>query len=66
MTQKNRKGDCWEFKSKRFLWGHVTFTLTLTLTLILTLNPPPSPAEACTFGARLGNRLVFILQAPTK
>ena len=61
MTQKNRKGDCWEFKSKRFLWGHVTLTLTLTL----NLNPPPPAAEACTFGARLGNRFyIYFRSAP--
>ena len=45
MTMKSRKGDFKEWKSKKFPGGARLRT----------------PLEACAFGARLGNRSVFIL-----
>ena len=48
MTMKSRKGDFKEWKSKKFPGGARLRT----------------PMEACAFGARLGNRSVFILDPP--
>ena len=48
MTQKPKKEDFWESKSKQ-IPGEAP-------------PPPPRlPGEACAFGARLENRSVFIL-----
>ena len=45
MTQKPRKGDFGKLKSKKFPWGACRWT----------------PLETCAFGARLGNRSVFVI-----
>ena len=52
MTQKPRKGDFGELKSKKFPKGEHAPD---------PLPPFPPPLEACTFGALLGNRSVSIL-----
>ena len=49
MTQKPKKEDFWELKSKQ-IPGEAP-----------PPPPPPLPGEACAFGARLENRSVFIL-----
>ena len=49
MTQKPRKGDFRELKSKKFQGGGGVGGM------------PPELQETCAFGARLENRSVFIL-----